>query len=71
MMSRPPIVGVPAFLRWDLRTSSLRTFWPNLRRRRRSMTQGPATRVSKKAVDAPIMARKVMYFRTRNGVSGS
>ena len=58
-MSRPPMVGVPAFF-WCPFGPSSRMYWPICITRRRSIIQGPSTSTRKSAVRLATAVRKVM-----------
>ncbi len=58
---RPPMVGVPALLKWLMpaTSTSCRTIWPILKARKRPIIHRPSSSDRKKAVPAPMKARKV------------
>src|SRR2546427_10818921 len=64
---RPPMVGVPA-LAWWRSGPSTRIFSPTWRARSVRMTQGPRTRLTRRAVRSAIAVRKVMYRKTLKAV---
>ena len=64
-MRIPPIVGVPAFERWE-RGPSSRTDCPIWRRFRRRIVGPPSASAIRSAVTAAIAVRKVMYRKTLN-----
>jgi hypothetical protein len=64
-MRIPPIVGVPAFERWD-RGPSSRTDCPIWRRFKSRIVGPPSARASKSAVTAAMAVRNVMYRKTLN-----
>ncbi len=66
----PPIVGVPALVRWPCGPSS-RMFWPNARRRRNSMNLGLRNRqISIDAVPAISTFPEIEPIRRSSVTSG-
>ncbi len=65
MIRRPPMVGVPCFVRWDCGPSS-RTCWPILSLRSQRIIDGPSRKLTMSAVMTAPALRKVMYLKTLN-----
>ena len=69
-ISRPPIVGVPAFVRC-VAGPSCRMTWPTWKSRNLRISQGPSSRLMANAVRLAAAVRNVMYrvtLRTENVV---